>query len=427
MDRYWLVVLLLVLASCSRPWPVLLPASAPAADFLLAGVVRWVDSGKKNISATTREIASGATVSLIDPTNGQTVATTVTAPGGAFSLALPNWRPSVDKPYLLEAAKGLSSGGFANRVGAVAARLRTVVSRSDGKWVSLTGERIQISRSTTAIAAIAGLKGLGITQLRTLLGKITVAIPDVFTETPEISASDFSAVWGLVDSALALNLDPLRTIAWDNASDTFALLERGPLVTDLSVANGAVGETITIYGNGFDPVAANNLVRFNGANGAIMAVATMVNPIGTQLTVPVPSGAVTGQLTVQVGNIVMVAANNNFKVAGTTIDTYAGGLNQPPAGTLTLDWPIGNPNTMAQDNSGNLYFSTDDMVYRLASDGTITAVAGNGVLGYSGDGGPATDAELTCTGIAIDDNNNIYITTGSDNRIRKVNNAGIIT
>src|SRR4030095_2012806 len=61
---------------------------------------------------------------------------------------------------------------------------------------------------------------------------------------------------------------------------------------------------------------------------------------------------------------------------------------------------------------------------------TITTVAGTGTSGFSGDGGPATSARLStsrsCAG-ATDNAGNLYIADGGNNRIRKVNPAGIIS
>ena len=48
----------------------------------------------------------------------------------------------------------------------------------------------------------------------------------------------------------------------------------------------------------------------------------------------------------------------------------------------------------AVDSAGNVYFSSNHSVYRLASNGTLTLVAGNGRAGFSGDGGPAVSAQL---------------------------------
>ena len=59
---------------------------------------------------------------------------------------------------------------------------------------------------------------------------------------------------------------------------------------------------------------------------------------------------------------------------------------------------------------------------------TIHTFAGNGTLGYSGDGGAATAAELyNPWGVAVDGSGNVYIADEVNNRIRKVNSSGIIS
>lgn len=64
----------------------------------------------------------------------------------------------------------------------------------------------------------------------------------------------------------------------------------------------------------------------------------------------------------------------------------------------------------------------------VSTSGIINTIAGNGTAGYSGDGGQATDAELhNPEGVAIDNAGNIYIADYANNRIRKVNTAGIIS
>lgn len=113
-----------------------------------------------------------------------------------------------------------------------------------------------------------------------------------------------------------------------------------------------------------------------------------------------------------------------------TITTFAG--NGSPGysgdGGPAVSAAIGLASGIAADNFGNVYF-TDyaGSVRKVDFFGTISRVAGTGMLGYSGDGGPATAAELfapsgiTCSGT------DIYIADEGNNVIRKVNASGIIS
>ena len=93
---------------------------------------------------------------------------------------------------------------------------------------------------------------------------------------------------------------------------------------------------------------------------------------------------------------------------------------------------IGNPQGVAFDGSGNFYFtdSGNNLVWMVAAQtGVISVVAGNGTGGYSGDGGPATSAELNYpNGIASDAAGNLYIADSNNNALRRVDAlTGIVT
>ena len=97
----------------------------------------------------------------------------------------------------------------------------------------------------------------------------------------------------------------------------------------------------------------------------------------------------------------------------------------------------GGPATHAQvtaagalttDNAGNLFFVDDSRVRKISLDGMITTIAGNGLHGFSGDGGPAVNAQLNVPGsLAIDSFGNLYIGDNATLRIRRVSPDGIIT
>jgi sugar lactone lactonase YvrE len=97
-----------------------------------------------------------------------------------------------------------------------------------------------------------------------------------------------------------------------------------------------------------------------------------------------------------------------------------------PAVEARLNFPKG----ITIDALGNLYISdAGNHVIRKVSNGIITTIAGTGVPGYSGDGGPATDAEFFgAQGIAVDKDGNVYFADVNKSVIRKITvSTGIIS
>jgi hypothetical protein len=83
---------------------------------------------------------------------------------------------------------------------------------------------------------------------------------------------------------------------------------------------------------------------------------------------------------------------------------------------------------LAADGQGNLFLAGCSRVRKVNSAGVITTVAGTGIAGFSGDGGPATNAQLNNpTDVTFDGQGNLYIADRGNNRIRKVASNGIIT
>jgi len=110
-------------------------------------------------------------------------------------------------------------------------------------------------------------------------------------------------------------------------------------------------------------------------------------------------------------------------IAGTGQAGYGGDGGLATLATLNLPWAI------TVDNFGALLVSDagNQVVRKIDSAGIITTLAGNGVAGYGGDGGPATLASLDVpSGLAADGTGNVYIADRFNHRVRVVDSLGII-
>ena len=111
-------------------------------------------------------------------------------------------------------------------------------------------------------------------------------------------------------------------------------------------------------------------------------------------------------------------------VAGTGRSGYSGDGGAAVAAQLQ------DPGAVALDGAGNLYFSdqSNQRIRKVDAAGVISTVAGDGTQGFGGDGGAATAAQLYWpSGVALDGAGNLYIGDGNNQRIRKVDAAGVIS
>ncbi len=110
------------------------------------------------------------------------------------------------------------------------------------------------------------------------------------------------------------------------------------------------------------------------------------------------------------------------------ISTVAGTILLPPGysgdGGPATAAQLKDPTSVAVDSAGNIYIGEANAVIRKvdAVTGIISTYAGTGVMGYSGDGGPATAAQLSniIYDLKIDKNNNLIIVDNRNNSIRKI-------
>ncbi len=192
------------------------------------------------------------------------------------------------------------------------------------------------------------------------------------------------------------------------------------------------------------------LVKLLGAAGFALALPAWTQTIktvaGAGPSIAYTEGA--AATSVGLGNPLFVKADSagNFFVwdgaaairkvsSAGTIVTYAGNGHAGYSGdggaaTSAMIFASGTVHGLAVDSAGNLYFSDGEnqRVRKVDTKGIVSTVAGNGNMGFSGDGGPATSAMLKFPGgLAADGFGNLYIADEFNERVRKVDATGTIT
>ncbi len=166
-------------------------------------------------------------------------------------------------------------------------------------------------------------------------------------------------------------------------------------------------------------VAGNGTAGYSGDGGQ-----------ATDAELYYPSGITTDAA----GNLYIADySNNRIRMITTAgiISTLAGNGTQGynGDGSSATDAELYHPSDIAFDDKGNLYIAEvgNNRIRQINTLGIITTVAGKDTSGFSGDGGQATAAKLqTPSGIAFDADGNIYIADAGNNRIRMINTLGII-
>ena len=134
------------------------------------------------------------------------------------------------------------------------------------------------------------------------------------------------------------------------------------------------------------------------------------------------------------GNLYIADFGNNrvreVTVAGTTTFAGTGAAGYTGDNGPAVSAALNKPSALAIDSANNLYIldTNNSVVREVSTAGTITTVAGNGTVGYSGDGGSATSASLNLPyGLSIDSSGNLDIADSGNNVVREVSTAGVIT
>ncbi len=186
---------------------------------------------------------------------------------------------------------------------------------------------------------------------------------------------------------------------------------------------------ITIKGTSNDNIRLRQTswVSDRGGSGADISQSWSFNDIklfpGTN-RITITASDTSGNLVTKFLDITYTLPTLLSNIAGTTIAGY------DVESSSSFISQLYAPETVAVDNSGNIFIADrgNHRIRKVTRAGVISTVAGNGQIGSSGDGGLAINAPFNSpNGVAVDNSGNIYIADTNNQRIRKVNSAGIIS
>jgi YD repeat-containing protein len=234
---------------------------------------------------------------------------------------------------------------------------------------------------------------------------------DMVYRVPAQSSSSFGAFGG---SATLANRPNLET--------TLRQRHQADLEVQGSRASRLAGWTLNEH-HAYDPTGLI-LHRGDGSRRSVQGIAPVIStvfPASQAAAVVAPDGS-------------LYVANNNmaWKVGLDRTFTAMAGNGQPGFsgdGGPATQASLAGIRSIALSPDGSLYIADgfSRRVRRVSPSGIITTVAGNGELNFSGDGGPATEAAVYPSGIAVGPDGSLYIADNVNNRIRKVSPSGIIT
>ena len=167
---------------------------------------------------------------------------------------------------------------------------------------------------------------------------------------------------------------------------------------------GADGNLVTVAGNGTLGLCCDGMPA---TAAAIMQRGMVLDDYGN---IFVAEDQVIQRIDAVTGIITTIAGNDTV---------FVDGGDGGPATAATIDYAEGQ---LAFDSRGNLYFGEGGRVREISATGIISTVAGDGYLGFAGDGGPATNAEITIVfGMAMGGGDMLYVSDYDNNRVRVVN------
>jgi hypothetical protein len=193
-----------------------------------------------------------------------------------------------------------------------------------------------------------------------------------------------------------------------------------PGITDVYPLSGPYNTTVTINGNNFSADPGQDIVKFN--NKIAVVQSAQVN----QLVVKVPASAGSGPISITINGKTITGPVFSYWTS-TIVSTYAGnGIGDPSNGASNIS-DLNSPVAVAFDRQGNLFVAEYNRIKKITPAGVLSVFAGSGLSGYF-DTSVALQARFNHPiGLAVDQQGNVYVADRDNSVIRKITPTGAVS
>jgi len=216
-------------------------------------------------------------------------------------------------------------------------------------------------------------------------------------------------------------------------------LTTADVILDVTSTSAQSGGTITSIGS--SAITANGVCYSNTNQTPTIADSKTTDPIiSTSYTYVSNISGLTPNTTYYLrayasnafgtsyGSVVKFATSANLTAVTGAVTTFAGNAAAGYADGTGAGAQFNNPNGIAVDAQGNIYVSDsfNNRIRKIAPDGTVTTLAGNGTAGYA-DGAAANAQFYGPQGLAVDAQGDVFVADFGNNVIREINTAGVVS
>jgi trimeric autotransporter adhesin len=384
-----------------------------------------------------RRIMAGTIATVVGAGSTSLMTPVAVAVGGAATIYVADYNPMVHvltSSSVWSVFAGLSTAGFSGDGGPAGIAQLTqphdLAIDASGNIYIADGVRLRKVNSSGTIQTVAGDGYLN------AVGDFGTATAAILYQPSGVSLDAqnnlYIADTGTQRIRQVTPLGSITTVAGNGTASQSA----DQISSVQATLNYPMGVTVNPSGNLLIADTQNERIREVSAGiiqtvvGTGVAALGAVNQLATQTPVNSPRNTCLGQ-----AGALYVADTGNHRILSLSknaITSVAAGNGASGfAGDGSQAWlaELNQPTACALDSSGNLYIADtgNNRIRKVNTAGIISTVAGTGAVGSAGDLGPATAALLNGPrGVGVDANGNLFIADTGNNRIREVTPDGII-